>query len=103
MHASQPLPSALQYGEDGVIFHILRNIGATDRYYVEFGTQNGSETNTRALRELLGWTGLLMDGGFQDARINLHKEWISPETINQLFEKHKVPKGSFDLLSIGNT
>ena len=42
-----------------------------------------------------------MDGGdeapVEDAVI--HREWITPDNINQLFAKHNVPK-AFDLLSI---
>jgi hypothetical protein len=40
-----------------------------------------------------------MDGGNNNAEINLHKEWIAPATIAKTFERHSVPK-EFDLLSI---
>jgi hypothetical protein len=40
-----------------------------------------------------------MDGGNQNLKINLHKEMISPDNINDLFEKHNVPY-EFDLLSV---
>jgi hypothetical protein len=40
-----------------------------------------------------------MDGGFENSRINLHKEFIFKENIIQLFKKYKVPK-TFDLLSV---
>ncbi|PSC76248.1 Conserved secreted isoform A [Micractinium conductrix] len=43
--------------------------------------------------------GLLMDGGHANPAINLHKEFVSLQNINQLFEKHQVPE-EFDLLSI---
>ena len=40
----------------------FENIGTTNKFYVEFGTQaDAAETNTRVLRERNGWTGLLMD------------------------------------------
>ncbi len=65
---------------------------------LQFGTESGSECNTRLLRER-GWQGLLMDGGYDDAAIGLHEEFITPENINQLFDKYKVPS-EFDLLSI---
>jgi hypothetical protein len=42
-------------------------------YYVEFGVEDGSECNTRLLRERYGWSGLLMDGGYHRPEINLHK------------------------------
>ncbi len=88
-----------QNGEDGVIQKIFSTIGTTDQYYVEFGTENGAECNTRCLREFNGWSGLLMDGGYEDLSINLHKEFITAENIADLFAKYQVPK-EFDLLSI---
>ncbi|NDE82610.1 MAG: hypothetical protein EB051_03215 [Chlamydiia bacterium] len=88
-----------QNGEDGILDAIFNIIGETNRYYVEFGTENGYECNTRYLRETRNWTGLLMDGGYENKSINLHQEFITAENINYLFKKHNVPN-QFDLLSI---
>lgn len=88
-----------QNGEDGVTLKIFQKIGTTDKTYVEFGVQEGYECNTSMLREYFGWTGLMMDGEYENERINLKTEWITAENINQLFEKYKVPE-EFDLLSI---
>jgi len=88
-----------QNGEDGVLDWIFRNIGTTNRYYVEFGAETGLECNTRLLREQGGWTGLLMDGGHRAPMLHLDQEYVTPENINYLFKKYQVPK-EFDLLSI---
>jgi hypothetical protein len=88
-----------QHGDDGILDAIFQVIGTTNRYYVEFGTQAGDERNTRFLAERRGWAGLLMDGGFEDSAINLHREFITAENINDLFAKYGVPR-EFDLLSI---
>jgi len=88
-----------QNGEDGITLEIFNRIGTTNKYYVEFGTENGNECNTRILREKFGWRGLLMDGSYENKKINLNKEFITAENIEKLFEKYKVPK-KFDLLSI---
>ena len=88
-----------QNGEDGVIEAIFNHIGTTDKYFVEFGTESGVQCNTRYLREAKNWTGLLMDGGFENKARNLHKEMIYPSNIVSLFKKYKVPK-KFDLLSV---
>jgi FkbM family methyltransferase len=88
-----------QNGEDGIIQSIFKAIGTTDKYFVEFGTQDGSECNTRYLREKNGWHGLMMDGGFKNSFIGLQKEFITLGNILHLFKKYKVPD-TFDLLSI---
>ena len=88
-----------QNEEDGVIEKIFEVIGTTNKYYVEFGVENAIECNTRNLRENFGWSGLLMDGGYENQEISLYKEFITAENINHLFAKYNVPK-KFDLLSI---
>lgn len=88
-----------QNGEDGIIEAIIGMIGITNRYCVEFGVEDGMECNVRYLLKKRGWTGLLMDGGHEDPHINLHREFITAENIEELFRKHSVPE-KFDLLSI---
>jgi len=46
-----------QNGEDGIIEAIFAVIGVTNRFFVEFGVEDGRVCNTRRLRER-GWTGL---------------------------------------------
>ena len=87
-----------QNGEDGIIEKIFDTIGKSDSpYYVEFGVEDGTECNTRYLREK-NWTGLMMDGGNYNKEINLQKEFIYQSNIIQLFKKYKVPK-EFEFLS----
>ena len=69
------------------------------RYYVEFGVENGDQCNTRMLREHYNFTGLLMDGGYENSYINLKREFLTVDNIVDLFRKYKVPR-EFDLLSI---
>ncbi|MEK7563930.1 MAG: hypothetical protein AAB544_06090, partial [Patescibacteria group bacterium] len=88
-----------QNGEDGMIAAIFAMIGTTNKYFVEFGVEDGIECNTRYLSKHKGWKGLLMDGSHENATLNLHKEFITAENIESLFAKHNVPK-EFDLLSI---
>jgi len=88
-----------QNGEDGVIRGLVAQVPSLNKYYVEFGVQNGIERNTRFLQETAAWTGLLLDGSYEDPSINLHKEFITPSNIAYLFEKYKVPQ-NLGLLSV---
>ncbi|KAG1688123.1 hypothetical protein DVH05_003993 [Phytophthora capsici] len=91
-----------QNGEDGIIHSIFHNIGTKTKRYVEFGTENGQECNTRLLREFHGWTGLMMDSRFEDDSIGLYREFITRENFMPLLtEKYAelVPR-DLDLLSI---
>ena len=89
-----------QGGQDGIIKEIFKNIGTTNKYFVEFGhyssTVEGS--NTGALRKEQ-WTGLMMDGGTEIPELNLKKEFITSENIVELFDKYDVPK-EVDFVSI---
>lgn len=87
-----------QNGEDGIIERIFESIGTTNKYYVEFGVEDGTECNTRHLRENKNWSGLMMDGGNENKKINLQKEFIYADNICGLFRKYDVPK-EFDFLS----
>jgi len=87
-----------QYGEETIIQHIFKNIGTTNRYYVDFGAGDGySLSNTRFLKEE-GWSGLMMDGNNKN-NSEVKQEFITAENINSLFKKYNVPE-SFDFLSI---
>jgi hypothetical protein len=88
-----------QNGEDGVLLKLMQLVGLKSKTFVEFGVEDGTECNTRILRERLGMTGLLMDGGNENASINLNKEFITMENVLGLFSKYKVDK-SFDVLSL---
>ena len=56
-------------GEDGHILHILREIGVTNRQFVESGRQNGLECNTANLTVNFGWGGVLIEGSPSDAAL----------------------------------
>ena len=92
-----------QNGEDGVISAIFAAIGTTNRKYVEFGTENGMQVNTRVLREIRDesqrWTGLLLDGGYKNPSINLNTEFIYDHNIVALLQKYNADK-EMDLLSV---
>jgi len=91
-----------QNGEDGIIKKLLELIYDDDnnnKYYVEFGVENGNECNTRILREDFNWNGLQMDGTYENNDINLKREFITKENIVDLFKKYNIP-AIINLLSV---
>jgi len=85
-----------QNGEDGILRFLFYKIKTTNKYFVEFGSADNIENNTKTL-QLLGWKGLLMDGVYSSNRVM--KEIVNAENIENLFLKYNVPE-KFDLLSI---
>ena len=91
-----------QNGEDGItmkLIELIYNNDNNDKFYVEFGVENGIECNTRILREKYNWNGLQMDGGNENNHINLRKEFIMKENVVELFKKYNVPQ-TINVLSV---
>lgn len=65
------------------------------RYFVEFGFdareyEASMGANTASLHKQ-GWDGLLLDRQFENSKINLHKELVTPSNIVGILEKYNVP------------
>lgn len=88
-----------QNGEDGVIAKLVRTVGTTSNYCVELGAADGITHSNTFLLKLQGWKSLSLDRSYEVPAYSLHKEFITAENINALFDKYKVPT-SLDLLSI---
>jgi hypothetical protein len=52
-----------QFGEDGIIQHLIRHVPIERDVFVEFGVADYSESNTRFLLVNDNWRGLVIDGG----------------------------------------
>lgn len=101
-----------QNDEDGIISEIFNRIGVTDKRFIEFGVQNGLESNCHYLL-LKGWTGLWIEGNkksckdlerrfepaLKDGRLKLVNAFITVKNINTLFRDNGMT-GDIDLLSI---
>lgn len=101
-----------QNGEDGIIEEIFRRIGKTNKYFVEFGVENGLETNSTYLL-LKGWSGLWLEGSskaiknihrrfsrvIQNGQLTAPQAFITAENIEALFAEASVP-AELDMLSI---
>lgn len=101
-----------QFGEDGIIREIFERIGTTNKYFVEFGVENGLECNSTALL-YKQWQGLWIEGSKEhctkiqstfsdfigDKKLTILNEFITAENIESLFKKGGVPQ-EMDILSI---
>lgn len=101
-----------QFGEDGIINEIFRRIGFTNKFFVEFGVENGLECNTTNLL-LHQWSGLWIDGSekfcksirgmfvqqIASNQLTVLNRFITAANIENLLAEAKVPSEP-DLLSI---
>lgn len=101
-----------QNDEDGMIQEIFRRIGTTNQTFVEFGVQNGLESNCHYLL-LRGWNGLWLEGDPQfvkEIRMRFHPviqtgqlqcgcAFLTRDNINHKIGEHGI-SGEIDLLSI---
>lgn len=100
-----------QWGEDGIIQWLTRNVAFGPKVFVEFGVADYSEANTRFLCEHDNWTGLVLDGSRENIervrrsdvcwRHNLRAvdAFITRDNINALISEQGIT-GDIGLLSI---
>lgn len=85
-----------QFGDDGIIQFLIKNIDIKNQTFIEFGVEDYMESNTRFLLMNNNWSGFVMDGS-QEAMDKLVKRkwywrhdlnqravWIDKENINEL-------------------
>ena len=101
-----------QNDEDGLIQEIFRRIGVTNRTFVEFGVENGSECNTAKLL-IENWRGLWMEEQpghvaairrrfapfLEERRLTLREAKITAENIDALIGEAGL-SGEIDLFGI---
>ena len=100
-----------QWGEDGVIQYLIKNIHIENKTFIEFGVENYKESNTRFLLINNNWSGLVIDGDPKNIevikndgiywRYNLKAEasFITAENIDDIFAKNGI-KGEIGILSV---
>jgi len=103
-----------QNEEDGMIEEIFHRIGIKNRFFVEFGVQDGLECNSHFLL-FQGWEGVFIEGDeksvkkirenfapvLKSDKLTLIHHFITAENINDLISSTKALQiGEIDLLSI---
>jgi hypothetical protein len=100
-----------QWGEDGIIQHLVGRIAIDRPVFVEFGVENYTESNTRFLLTNNHWSGLVIDGSAEHidhikrdpiywaANLKAEHAFITKENINALLLKNGIA-GDIGLLSV---
>lgn len=100
-----------QWGEDGIIQWLAREVEVGPKVFVEFGVEDYTEANTRFLVERDNWTGLVIDGGRENIervrtsavcwRHNLRavEAFVTRDNINALIRGEGI-EGDIGLLSV---
>jgi len=89
-----------QFGEDGIIQYLIRQVPGVPNSFIEFGVEDYTEANTRFLLENDNWRGLILD--CDSAAMKAIKKddvfwrhdltavgaFVNCENINKLFAEH---------------
>jgi hypothetical protein len=100
-----------QWGEDGILQFLIRNVPIERKIFVEFGVENYVESNTRFLLTNNQWSGLVMDGSEENiayirrdpiywaSNLKAHHAFITRDNINDLLRTNGI-SGDIGLLSV---
>lgn len=65
-----------QFGDDGIIQYLARNLNLENETFIEFGVQDYLESNTRFLLMNNNWSGFVMDGSAEAMTKLQQQEWF---------------------------
>ncbi len=100
-----------QWGEDGIIQHLIRRIPGIDPSFVEFGVEDYRESNTRFLLVNNNWRGLILDAAaaqldtvrkskmYWQQSLTAVTAFITRDNINQLISEAGF-RGELGILSV---
>ena len=100
-----------QFGDDGIIQHLIRHVSLPNDLFIEFGVEDYRESNTRFLLMNNNWKGLVIDGDAENIEsikrdriywqhdLTAEAAFITRENIDELFHAAGF-QGKIGLLSI---
>jgi hypothetical protein len=100
-----------QWGEDGIVEHLVKRVPIVNETFVEFGVETYVEANTLFLLRHRNWRGLVIDGSARNVesirrasvlwRYNLLADcaFLTRDNINEVISRNGVA-GDIGLLSI---
>ena len=93
-----------QWGEDGIIDWLVNKFGEIPKSFLEIGTENYKESNTRFLLINNNWDGFIIEAdksSVQDIKsqkvywkynLTVENEFVSQDNINKIIKRINVPK-----------
>jgi len=100
-----------QWGDDGIINWLTNNLPIKNKIFVEIGTEDYKESNTRFLLKFKNWSGHLIEANKEHVKniynqsiawkhdLKIHNHRIQKENINKLLKNLNLPK-EIGLLSL---
>ena len=101
-----------QFGDDGIIQFLIKKAQIINKYFIEFGVEDYSESNTRFLLMNNNWSGFIMDGSretvdkiikqpyFWKYDLQAIQAFVTKKNINELIGQTGWQVGDIGLLSI---
>jgi hypothetical protein len=65
-----------QFGDDGIIQYLIKNIVIENEVFIEFGVENYLQSNTRFLMMNNNWSGFVMDGSEDAMNFLKNQSWF---------------------------
>lgn len=65
-----------QWGDDGIIQFLVRNLAIQNKTFIEFGVESFLEANTRFLMMHNNWRGFVMDGSTKNMNLLQAQRWF---------------------------
>ena len=81
-----------QFGEDGLIQFLIKNLNISSKTFIEFGVENYEEANTRFLLENNNWSGLIIDSSNENIEHIKNQNYfleIQFESYKRIYHKRK--------------
>lgn len=103
-----------QFGDDGIIQYLIKQIKPFNDFFIEFGVENYLESNTRFLLQNNNWSGFVIDGSQQNIDFIKQQEFywkhdlkaiasfITAENINDLLKEVPAEIGLLHIDIDGN-
>ncbi|MDC1112487.1 hypothetical protein OAS43_01630 [Candidatus Pelagibacter sp.] len=100
-----------QWGEDGIIDWLINKFSPIPKIFVEIGTEDYSESNTRFLLINKNWKGFLIEANKKDVEkikkqriywkhdLKIQNSFINADNVNDVIRNMNIPK-DIGLLSI---